>query len=99
MIGGSEGVNTLIYQEQVSRQNQVQRDQVGSRESEENNSQQKISDVTSFSAEGLELARTAVAASGQTPEALLEQQPDAEHVVPAGQANTSLPAQLLDIKV
>lgn len=99
MIGGSEGVSTLIYQEQVSRENQIQRDQASSRETEENKSQQGVSDVTSFSAEALELARTAVTATGQNPEAVLERQPDGEQIMPAGQENTSSPAQLLDIRV
>lgn len=98
MIGESGGVTTLIYQEQVARENQIQRDQAARQGSEEKSSRQGSTDVTSFSAEGLELARAAVTATQAPPEAELEQKPQEEQVVPASQTNGFSSAQYLDIR-
>ena len=99
MIGESGGVTSLIYQEQVARENQIQRDQAGRQESEEKSSRQGSADVTSFSAEGLELARTAVTATQAAPETEMEQKPQQdEQVVPVSQTSGSSPAQYLNIQ-
>lgn len=98
MIGESGGVTTLIYQEQVARENQIQRDQAGKKETDERANQQAFSDVTSFSAEGLELARTAVTATQEAPETEMEQKPPEVAVVPDRQASDSSFAQRLDIQ-
>jgi hypothetical protein len=98
MIGESGGVASLIYQEQVARENQIQRDQAGRQESEEKSRRQGSADVTSFSAEGLELARTAVTATQAAPEAELEQKPQEEQVVPVSQTSRSSSAHYLDIR-
>ncbi len=94
----SAGITSQIYQEQVARENQIQRDQAGRQESEEKSSRQGSADVTSFSAEGLELARTAVTATQAAPEAELEQKPQDEQVVPVIQTSGSSPAQYLNIQ-
>ena len=99
MIGESGGVTTLIYQEQVNRENQIQRDQGAKRETDENSSRQATSDVTTFSAKGLELARNAVTATQAVPEAALERESQEEQFVPASQTDGSSPAQHLDIRV
>ena len=99
MIGESGGVTTLIYQEQVARENQIQRNQAARQETDEQSSRQGSTDVASFSAEGLELARTAVTATQESPEAALEQKSQEDQVVPVNQASVSSPAQLLDIQV
>ncbi len=98
MIGVSGGVTTQIYQEQVARENQIQRDQAGRQESEEQSSRQGSADVASFSAEGLELARTAVTAPQEAPGSELEQKPQEEQVVPVSQTSGSSPAQYLNIQ-
>ncbi|MFT5728617.1 MAG: hypothetical protein ACI8PB_002771 [Desulforhopalus sp.] len=94
----STGVAGLIYQEQVARENQILRDQTARQEPEEESSRQGSADVTSFSSEGLELARTAVTATQAAPEADLEQKPQEEQVVPVSQTNGSSPARYLDIQ-
>ena len=96
MISESGGPTTLIYQEQVARENQVQRDQAARQEPEENSSRQGSADVASFSAEGLELARTAVTQTQASPEADLEQKPQEEQVVPVSQTNDPSTAQRID---
>jgi hypothetical protein len=98
MILESSGPTTLIQQEQVARENQIQRDQAARQEPEEQSSRQGTGDVTSFSSEGLELARTAVTATQATPEADLEQKPQEEQVVPVSQTSDSSPAQYLDFQ-
>jgi len=98
MILESSGPTTLIQQELVARENQIQRDQAARQEPEEQSSRQGTGDVTSFSSEGLELARTAVTATQAAPEADLEQKPQEEQVVPVSQTNGSSPAQYLDIQ-
>ncbi len=96
MISESGGPTTLIYQEQVARENQIQRDQAARQEPEENSSRQGSADVASFSAEGLELARTAVTQTQASPEADLEQKPQEEQVVPVPQTNDPSAAQRID---
>jgi hypothetical protein len=98
MILESSGPTTLIQQEQVARENQIQRDQAARQEPEEQSGRQGTGDVTSFSSEGLELARTAVTATQAAPEADLEQKPQEEQVVPASQTSGSSPALYLDIQ-
>ncbi len=61
MIGESSGVTTLINNERISRENQVQSEKGVSEKSAEI-PQQKSSDVTSFSAEALALSRKVVPA-------------------------------------
>ncbi len=95
----SAGITSQIYQEQVARENQIQRDQAGRQEPEEKSSRQASADVTSFSAEGLELARTAVTATQAAPEAELEQKPQQdEQVVPVSQTSGSSSAQYVNIQ-
>lgn len=96
MISESGGPTTLIYQEQVARENQILRDQTARQEPEENSSRQGSADVASFSAEGLELARTAVTQTQASPEADLEQKPQEEQVVPVPQTNDPSAAQRID---
>ena len=91
----STGPTTLMQQEQVARDTQIQRDQAARQEPEEKSSGQGSADVTSFSTVGLELSRTAVTATQAAPEAELEQKPQEEQVVPASQASGSSPAQYL----
>lgn len=98
MISESGGPTTLIYQEQVARENQIQRDQTARQETDDNSSRQGSADVTSFSAEGLELAKTAVTATQAAPEADLEQKLQEEEVVPVSQQSDSSYAQHLDIQ-
>jgi len=98
MIGESGGVTSLVYQEQVARENQIQKDQAGRQETEEQGRRQVSGDVTSFSSEGLELARTAVTGTQEAPEAELAQKPQEEVVVPERQASSSSFAQYLDIQ-
>jgi len=99
MIGASGSVTTPIHQEQVARENQILRDQAARQETDEKSSRQGSEDVASFSAEGLELAKTAVTATQASPEADLEQKPQEEQVVPVSQASDSSFAQHLDIRV
>ena len=99
MIGESGGVTTLIYQEQVNRENQIQRDKGAKQETDEKSSSQGTSDVTTFSDKGLELARTAVTATQAAPEAALERESQEEQIMLASQANGPSPAQHLDIRV
>ena len=94
----STGVTSLINQEQVARENQIQRDQTARQEPEEQSNRQGSADVTSFSSEGLELARTAVTETQAAPEADLQQKPQEEQVVPVSQTRGSSPAQYLDIQ-
>ena len=95
----SASVTSLIYQEQVARENQIQRDQTARQEPEEQSSRQGSADVTSFSSEGLELARTAVTATQAAPEADLEQKPSQdEQAVPVSQESGASPAQHLSIQ-
>ena len=100
MIGESGGVTTLVYQEQVGRENQIQRDQGASRETEDNSSRQAQStaDVTSFSAAALELARTAVSSVEATPEVEDNQQPLDAQAARANAEGGSEPAQYLDVR-
>jgi hypothetical protein len=95
MIGESGGVTTLIYQEQVNRENQIQRDRSENQDIEENSTGQLTADVTSFSQQGLELARTAVTATQATPEATVESEPQNNQEM---QASSGAPAQFLDIR-
>jgi len=100
MIGESGGVTSLIYQEQVARENQIQKSQASRQEPEEKSSPQGSADVTSFSAKGLELARSAVTTTQPAPKAELEQKPQQdEQVVPVSQTSGSSSAQYLDIQV
>ena len=104
MIGESGGLTSLVYQDQVSRENQIQREQAERQGTEEKSSRHGSSDVASFSAEGLELARIAVTATEATPGAVLEQktqksQEEEQAAAPVYQANNSSPAQHLDITV
>ena len=95
MIGESGGVTTLIYQEQVNRENQIQRGRSENQETEENSVRQSTSDVTSFSQKGLELARSAVTAVQASPEATVQNEPQGQQAL---QARGSLTAQYLDIQ-
>ncbi|TKB06063.1 hypothetical protein [Desulforhopalus sp. IMCC35007] len=95
MIGESGGVTTLIYQEQVSRENQIQRDRSENQEIEENSTSQLTADVTSFSQQGLELARTAVTSAQAAPEAALENESQNNQEM---QRSSGAPAQFLDIR-
>lgn len=95
MIGESGGVTTLIYQEQVNRENQIQRGRSENQETEETSVRQPTADVTSFSQQGLELARTAVTAAQASPEASVQNEPQDKQAV---QARGSSPAQYLDIR-
>jgi hypothetical protein len=61
MIGESSGVTTLINNERISRENQVQSEK-GVAEKSAEIPQQKFSDVTSFSAEALVLSKRVVPA-------------------------------------
>lgn len=100
MIGESGGVSTLVYQEQISRENQIQRDQDGAREVEESSNNQAAADVTSFSAEALELAQAAVSAVENPQEASIDQRSDdSQPQPPAQEGGGSDPAQFLDIRV
>lgn len=94
----SAAITNQIYQEQVARENQIQKDQAGKKETEEQSSRQGSADIASFSAEGLELAKTAVTATQDAPEAELEQKPQDEQVVPVSQASSSSFTQHLDIQ-
>ena len=97
MIGESGGVTTLIYQEQVSRENQIQRDRSENQEIEENSTSQLTGDVTSFSQQGLELARTAVTATQAAPEALVENESESQNNQEMPRSSGA-PAQFLDIR-
>lgn len=98
MIGESGGVTTLVYQEQVSRENQIQRDQGSARETEETSNNQVATDVASFSSEALQLARTAVSAV-EGPEAVDVDQQSQDVAPPVNPEGGSSPAQYLDIRV
>ncbi|PHR30536.1 MAG: hypothetical protein COA36_00580 [Desulfotalea sp.] len=97
MIGESGGVTALVYQEQVGRQNQIQRDPLSGQEIEEEGRSPGSGDVASFSTEGLELARTAVVGKQGGADVDLEQESEEEQSADAGQQEDSLPAQFLDI--
>jgi hypothetical protein len=99
MIGESGGVTTLVYQEQVSRENQIQRDQSVNRETEDNSNRQVSADVTSFSSAALELSRTAVSAVETTPVVEPDSQAQETGFQPADQQEGSSPAQYLDVRV
>ncbi len=99
MIGESGGVTTLVYQEQVSRENQIQRDQGPAREIEEVNNNQVATDVASFSSEALELAQTAVSAVEVSQEVDIDQQSQEAGGAPANPEGGSSPAQYLDLRV
>lgn len=99
MIGESGGVGSFIYQEEISRINQIQRSQESNQEVEETNPQQVSSDTASFSSEALALAQDAVAATNEVPEVTVDQesqgaQPQQE-TVPQG---TTPPGQYLDVQ-
>ncbi|MFT5699608.1 MAG: hypothetical protein ACI8ZB_002469 [Desulforhopalus sp.] len=99
MIGEPGGVSTLISQEQVNRENQILRDQGARRETEDAPTRQNSTDVASFSAAGLELARTAVTETQEVPDVALEQEPQEEQAVPVSQAaDGSSPARYVDIR-
>lgn len=100
MIVGLEGAGLPIYQDQVSRENQIQRDQERNQEVEETNPQQVTSDTVSFSPEAVALAQDAVTATNEAPEVAVDQesqeaQPQPESV-PQG---ATLPGQYLDLQV
>lgn len=104
MIGESGGLTSLIYQDQVSRENQIQREQAERQGTEEKSSRHGSGDVASFSAEALELAKTAVTSTEASPEAVLKQkaqksQEEEQAAAPVYQTNNSSPAQHLDITV
>lgn len=99
MIGESGGVITHVYQEQVSRENQIQRDQAANKETEDNSNRQGAADVASFSSKGLELARTAVSAVEAAPQVEVDPQAQETGLPPASQEDGSSPAQYLDIRV
>ena len=97
MIGESGGVGSLVYQEQVSRENQIQRDQSANNETEENSSRQASTDVATFSTAALELSRTAVSVVEESPEVEVDQKSqEAEVQIPTRETETS-PAQHLNI--
>lgn len=98
MIGESGGITSLVYQEQVARESQIQKDQAARQETEGQGRRQESADVTSFSSEGLELARTAVTGTQATPEAEMQEKPQEGVVIPQRQASSSSFAQHLDIQ-
>jgi hypothetical protein len=73
MIGEASGVTTLINNERIQRENQVSSESRSSDQGEEIG-EQNFSDVTSFSAEALALAKNVVPAGGSAEEGQLEQQ-------------------------
>ncbi|MCP4343613.1 MAG: hypothetical protein GY799_33235 [Desulfobulbaceae bacterium] len=90
MIGEASGVTTLINNERIQRENQVSSESRSSDQGEELG-EQNFSDVTSFSAEALALAKNVVPVGGSAEEGQLEQQ---------GQDQTqNSTARLLDIRV
>jgi hypothetical protein len=99
MVGESSGITTLVYQEQVSRENQIQRDQDVSRETEDSNvsSSQGTADVASFSSAALELARTAVSSVEEAPQAEVDQQSQQSQPASSSGGGGSEPAQYLNI--
>ena len=73
MIGEASGVTTLINNERIQRENQVSSESRSSAQEEEVR-EQNFSDVTSFSAEALALAKNVVPVGGSVEEGQLEQQ-------------------------
>ena len=92
MIGESSGITTLINNERIQRENQ------GSSErripvQDEELSEQKISDVTSFSSEGLALAKKVVPVGGSYEQGQIEQQDQGQN------KSVNSTARFLDIRV
>jgi len=98
MIGESGGVGSLVYQEQVSRENQIQRDQNANNETEENSSRQaQTEDVATFSSAALELSRTATTAVEESPEVEVDQQSQDVSTSVSRQEGSAPPGQYLDV--
>lgn len=97
MIGESGGIGSLVYQEQVSRETQIQRDQSANNETEENNSRQAPADVATFSSAALELSRTAVTAVEESPEVEVDQESQEVSTPVAGDEGSAPPGQYLDV--
>lgn len=96
MIGESSGVSTLLINERITRESQVQEE--SSRGTEEHqNQQQTVSDVTTFSAEALALSKEVVPTGQASEQGATEQQGRGQEEDPAvtGSATTNF----LDIRV
>ena len=90
MIGEASGVTTLINNERLQRENQVSSENRFS-DQEEEVREQNFSDVTSFSAEALALAKNVVPVGGSTEEGQFENQ--------GHEKNQNSTARFLDIRV
>jgi len=97
MIGESGGVGSLVYQEQVSRENQIQRDQNANNDTDENSSRQvRTEDVTTFSPAALELSQTAVTAVEENPQVEVDSQSQDAGTSVSGQEGSAPPGQYLN---
>ena len=92
MIGEASGVTTLINNERIQREKQVSSESRFSDQGEELG-EQNFSDVTSFSAEALALAKNVVPVEGNVEEGQLEQQNQGR------EKNQNSTARFLDIRV
>jgi hypothetical protein len=92
MIGESSGVTTLINNERIQRENQVSSERRLPVQGEEV-SEQKFSDITSFSSEALALAKTVVPVGGSSEQGQVEQQDQGQE-----KSQNSM-ARFLDIRV
>lgn len=92
MIGEASGVTTLINNERIQRENQVNAESSLSQRGEEVRDQ-NFSDVTSFSSEALALAKNVTPTEGTAEHDQLEQQNQDEEKI---QNST---ATFLDIRV
>ena len=90
MIGEASGVTSLINNERLQRENQVNSESRFS-DQEEEVREQNFSDVTSFTAEALALAKSVVPVGGSTAEGQLENQ--------GHEKNQNSTARFLDIRV
>jgi hypothetical protein len=73
MIGEASGVTTLINNERIQRENQVNSESSLSQRGEDVR-EQNFSDVTSFSSEALALAKNVTPAEGTAEQDQIEQQ-------------------------
>lgn len=93
MIGESSGVSTLLNNERISRENQVQSDDGTPLAREEENQERTVSDVAQFSAEALALSREVVAAGQSSEQGQIEPQGRGQEGEPG------IPESSLDIRV
>jgi len=92
MIGESSGTTTLINNERIYRENQLRSESKAAEQNKEALAE-NVSDVTSFSAEALALAKNVVAVSGSAEQGQVEQQGRGQEL---SQSNA---AKFLDIRV